>query len=325
MTDSARRRALASVLRALGPFLGLLLVVGLFSAVYGLAYLTPFTSAVNLKTVLVQTVIVAVGAVGMTFVVVSGGIDLSVGSNIALTTVVVAQSLKAGASPAVALLAGLATGGLVGLLNGALTVALRITPFIVTLGTMQIARGLAKALADEQRVVPPESALSLLMKKEPDPAWLVVAPGVWAALLLAAFMALVLRCGVLGVRATAIGSNEATARLCGVPVGRTRILVYVVSGLFTGLAGVLYFARLGQGDPTAAPGEELPVIAAVVIGGASLSGGRGSVFGAVAGALVMAVLKNACNLVELPNYVQEIVVGAVIVAAVALDRLRNRD
>ena len=316
-------RLFRSALKIAGPFLGLLFVLGLFRVVYGDEFTGPFLSSRNLQTVLVQTVIVAVGAIGMTFVVAAGGIDLSVGSSLALSSVVTAKLLKAGCSPWQALVGGVLSGGAVGLANGVLTVGLRITPFITTLGMMQIARGVAKAVAGEQKVDAPENWLPLLVRKDPEPAYLLVAPAVWIAAILAVLMSFVLRRGVLGLRATAVGSNEATARLCGVPVGRTKILVYLVSGLCTGLAGVLYFARVQVGDPTAAVGEELPVIAAVVIGGASLSGGTGSIGGALLGALVMAVLKNGCNLVELPNYVQEIVVGAVIVAAVAVDRFRK--
>ncbi len=314
---------LRSALKMAGPFLGLLLVLGLFRLVYGEEFTGPFFSARNLQTVLVQTVIVAIGAIGMTFVVAAGGIDLSVGSSLALSSVVTAKLLKAGYDPWWALGGGVISGGVVGLANGMLTVGLRITPFITTLGMMQIARGVAKAVAGEQKVDAPENWLPLLVRKDPEPAYLLVAPAVWIAAILAVFMTFLFRRGVLGLRATAIGSNEATARLCGVPVGRTKILVYLVSGLCTGLAGVLYFSRVQVGDPTAAVGEELPVIAAVVIGGASLAGGTGSIGGALLGALVMAVLKNGCNLVELPNYVQEIVVGAVIVAAVAVDRIRK--
>jgi ribose transport system permease protein len=319
MVDSARRDRLRRLLARLGPFLGLIFVVALFGA------LRPeqFFGAVNLRTVPVQAVTVAVAAIGMTFVIASGGIDLSVGSSMALTTVVVATALKSGIAPSLAMLLGILSGALTGLLNGLLTVRLKITPFIVTLGTMKIIRGAAKAIASDQKVDASAEWLPLLVRKDPVPSWILLAPAVWIALLAAIFMGIVLKRGVLGIRAVAVGSNESAARLCGVPVERTKVLVYVVEGLFVGLAGVLYFARLTVGDPTAAPGEELPVIAAVVIGGASLAGGQASVLGSVVGALVMAVLANGCNLVDMPNYVQDIVVGAVIVVAVALDRLRK--
>ena len=135
---------------------------------------------------------------------------------------------------------------------------------------------------------------------------------------------LVLRRTVLGVHTFAVGSNEATARLCGVPVERVKLIVYVLAGLFAGIAGVMQYGRLTVGDPTTAMGLELDVIAAVVIGGGSLSGGRGSITGALLGAFFMSVLANGCTLTGVPTYVQEILVGTIIVAAVGLDRLRRR-
>jgi ribose/xylose/arabinose/galactoside ABC-type transport system permease subunit len=148
-------------------------------------------------------------------------------------------------------------------------------------------------------------------------------PGIWITIFLAAMMALVLKRTVFGTHAYAIGSNEDTARLCGVPVERTKIWIYTLCGLFGGLGGVMTFARISVGDPTAAIGTELNVIAAVVIGGASLAGGKGSILGSMVGALLMAVLANGCNLTGVPNFVQEILIGSIIVAAVAVDRLRS--
>lgn len=312
-----RMRRLADLL---GPFLGLLLVVILFSV------LVPdrFLSLYNMKTVVTQTVIVGLGAVGMTFVIVSGGIDLSVGSAIALASVVTAILLRDGSPPLLAIAGGVATGGLVGLVNGALITRMRLVPFIVTLGTMGIARGVAKWLGDEQKVNAPPGWVADLMVKSPSPSWLLLSPGVWAMFLLALTMGLVLRRTVLGTHTFAIGSNEDTARLCGVRVERTKVAIYTLAGLFAGLAGVMQFARLTVGDPTTAIGKELDIIAAVVIGGGSLAGGSGSILGALIGAFLMSVLANGCTLTGVPNYVQEILVGAIIVIAVAVDRLRRR-
>lgn len=301
-----------------GPIVGLALALVLF------AILVPdrFLSLYNLKTVATQTVIVGLGAIGMTFVMASGGIDLSIGSVVALASVVVALLLKSGASPLVALLGGVAAGALVGAINGLAITRLRIVPFIVTLGTMGIARGVAKWLASEQTVSAPAGWLADLMTKTPEPAWLFVSRGVWITLLLAALAAFVLRRTVFGVHTIAVGSSEPTAHLCGVRVDRIKLAVYVIAGVFAGLAGVMQLGRLTVGDPTTALGLELDVIAAVVLGGASLSGGRGSIAGSLLGAFFMAVLANGCTLTGVPTYVQEIVVGAIIVAAVALDRLR---
>ena len=316
---SGARARLQRALDVAGPAIGLLLVMILFAA------LVPdrFLSAYNFKTIATQTVIVALGAIGMTWVMVSGGIDLSVGSVIALASVVTAVLLREGQPELVALLGGVAIGAALGAVNGLLITRLSIVPFIVTLGTMGIARGAAKYLADEQTVNADAGWLADLMTKTPDPGWLLLAKGVWITLALALVMALLRRRTVFGVHTFAIGSSEATARLCGVPVERVKVLVYVLAGVFGGLAGVLQLGRLTVGDPTTAIGLELDVIAAVVIGGGSLSGGRGSIAGALLGAFFMAVLANGCTLAGVPNYVQEILVGAIIIAAVALDHLRR--
>lgn len=314
-TAGGRRERL---LHLVGPFLGLLIVVVLFGA------LTPdrFLSAYNFKTIAAQTVIVGLGAIGMTFVIVSGGIDLSVGSVIALSSVICALVLREGGSPFVALLAGVAAGAACGLVNGTIIAKLDIVPFIVTLGTMGIARGLAKYLAGEQKIDAPAGWLAEVMAKTPSMRWLLVAPGVWLMVLLAIAMAFVLRSTVLGTHTFAIGSNEATARLCGIRVPRTKIILYAMNGAFAGLAGVMQLSRLTVGDPTTAIGKELDVIAAVVIGGASLSGGVGGILGSLIGAFLMSVLANGCTLTGVPNYVQEILVGVIIIVAVAVDRLR---
>jgi ribose transport system permease protein len=318
-TGDMTQRLPARLMSLAGPFLGLVFVVVLF------AFLAPdrFLSTYNVATVLTQTVIVALGAVGMTFVIVSGGIDLSVGSTIALSSVVTAILLREGAPPVVALGAGVGVGALVGLINGGIIAGAGIAPFIVTLGTMGIARGAAKYLAGEQKVDAPAGWVAELMMKSPEPVWRLIAPGVWLALVMAVAMGLVLQRSVFGTHTVAVGSNEATARLCGIRVKRVKVLVYVLAGLLAGLAGVMQFARLTVGDPTTAFGKELDVIAAVVIGGASLTGGSGTILGSIIGALLMAVLANGCTLMGVPTYVQEILVGAIIIAAVALDRLRR--
>lgn len=313
----ARARKLVSLA---GPLVGLGIALVLF------AVLVPdrFLSLYNFKTVVTQTVIVGLGAIGMTYVMASGGIDLSVGSVIALSSVVTAVILRDGGSPGVALLGGVGTGALAGVLNGALVTRLRIVPFIVTLGAMGIARGFAKYLANEQTVNAPAGWLAELMTKTPDPAWLLVSRGAWVTLVLAGLMIFVLRRTVFGVHVLAVGSNEATAHLCGVRVDRVKVAVYALSGVFAGIAGVMQFGRLTVGDPTTAIGLELDVIAAVVLGGGSLAGGSGSIAGSLLGAFFMAVLSNGCTLAGVPTYVQEILVGAIIIAAVALDRVRQR-
>lgn len=317
MDDNGSGR-IARLLDRFGPFLGLVVVAGLFAAVAP----SGFASAYNAKTILTQSVIVGVCALGMTFVIRSGGIDLSVGSAIAFASVVTALTMKATGSAAAAALAGVAAGAAVGAVNGGLIAGLALPPFIVTLGTLGAARGAAKWLAGEQKVDAPSGWFEQAMSKSSD-APLGLAPGIWLMVLGAVAAAFVLRRTVFGVWTTAIGSNERAALLCGVPVRRTKVWIYVLMGAAAGLAGVLQFGRLTVGDPTTATGKELDVIAAVVIGGASLSGGSGTILGTLVGALLMATLANGCNLSGVPNYVQEILIGGIIVTAVALDRLRQ--
>ncbi|MCH2101226.1 MAG: ABC transporter permease [Planctomycetes bacterium] len=316
---TASRPAIWLMIRPIaGPLLGLLLVLALFW------FLEPdaFLSARNLRTVSVQTVIVGLGAIGMTFVIASGGIDLSIGSVIALSSVVAAAVAKAGYDPMLCAMAGVVTGATCGLINGLVIARLGVIPFIATLGMMGVARGVAKWLASEQKIDAPAGWLESIMSKAEEFRILGLPQAVWLTVLLAVVFGLVLRHTVLGAHTLAIGSNEDTARLCGVRVGRTKVWIYVLCGIFGGLAGVMTFGRLTVGDPTTAIGEELDVIAAVVIGGASLAGGEGRIAGSILGALLMAFLANGCNLTGVPNYVQEILIGVIIVAAVAVDRYR---
>ena len=306
-------------LNRVGPILGLVLVVSIFYFLTPGRYLSPF----NLRVVLGQTVIVAIGAIGMTMIIVSGGIDLSVGSSIALTGVITAVGLRAGITPAIAVASGILLGGLVGLINGVVITRLRVVPFIATLGMLGIARGSAKWLAGEQTVNVPETWVNNLLVLFPKPSWLVLAPGVWVTLILAIIAAIVLRNTVFGRRVFALGSNEMAARACGIATDRLKIWIYGLAGLLIGLAGVMQMSRLRQGDPTVAAGTELDVIAAVVIGGGSLNGGEGTIFGSMVGALIMAFLRNGCQQIGWHNYVQEIIIGSIIVVAVAVDRWRS--
>ena len=308
-------------LNRVGPLLGLALVILVFSLLMEspARYLSPF----NLRIVLSQTVIVAIGAIGMTVIIISGGIDLSVGSTIALTGVVTALSINAGLAPLVAAIAGILIGAFIGIINGTIITRLRVVPFIATLGMLGIARGAAKWLAGQQVVNVPPTWINDLLVIFPKPAWLLVAPGVWIAVVLAIIAGVVLRNTVFGRRIFALGSNEAAARACGIKTERLKIWIYGLAGLMFGLAGLMQMSSLRQGDPTVAVGSELDIIAAVVIGGGSLSGGEGSILGSMIGALIMAFLRNGCQQVGWPNYIQEIIIGGIIVIAVALDRWRT--
>ncbi|MDB4689759.1 ABC transporter permease [Verrucomicrobia bacterium] len=308
-------------LNSFGPLLGLLLVIGLFSLS---AELRPtFFTGGNAKLILTQTVIVATGALGMTLIIVSGGIDLSAGSLVALSSVVAATLLLHDWSPASALILTVLAGGCIGAINGTIIAGFRMVPFIVTLGMMGIARGTAKWLAGNKTVNPEENALNGIMEPiAPQNLW-PLPMGVWITIALAIVMIFVMKYSVFGRYVFAIGSNEDTARLCGIRVRTNKIMIYTLAGLFFGLAGVMQYSRLTQGDPTVAIGLELEIIAAVVIGGASLSGGSGSITGTMLGALIMGVLKSGSSQMNWPTYMQEIIIGIVIILAVGLDKWRQ--
>lgn len=316
------RGRMQTILNWLGPFLGLILVMLIFSSIPEVR--DRFLRGSNLKSVATQSVIVALGALGMTVIIISGGIDLSAASNIALSSVITAFAINAGVPLVIALLCGILTGGLIGLANGGLITSLKLPPFIVTLGMLGIGRGLAKWIAGNQKIDAPMTWVNELMAKSPRPSWLLLAPGVWMIIILSIFMAVVLRYTVFGKHVFAIGSNESTARLCGIGIGKTKIFIYTLAGIFCGLSGVMEFSRLTVGDPTVAIGLELDIIAAVVIGGGSLSGGAGSILGSLIGVFIMSFLRNGCTMMGWPNYIQEIIIGMIIITAVALDHIRHK-
>lgn len=341
MTASQLERGSSSaawgrVLGAIGPVIGLGFVFALF---WTMSLIVPgssrFATVENVELMLRQTAVVGVAALGMTLIIISGGIDLSVASNIALGTVVIATVMQrnSGLAPGTAAAAGVGVCAAAGLLIGLLVAGLKLPPFIVTLGTWGALRGLAKGLAGNTRVYPsPDDPdawrstwLAGLIERLPEARkWMIFPPGVWAMIVLAIVMILVLRYTRFGRHVFAIGSNAQTARLCGVPIGRTTVLIYLLAGALVGVAATLDFSYTGAGDPTGRTGAELDIIAAVVIGGASLSGGQGSIIGTILGALIITVVSNGCTKIGLPNWVQEVVTGAIIVFAVTLDRLRHR-
>jgi len=306
-----------SLLDRTGTLLGLILVALIFGLLVGSQFFAP----ANVELMARQTAIVCTAALGMTIVIALGGIDLSVGSMISLATVVIALLLRRDASPLVAALGGIGAASICGLLNGVLITQLRLVPFIVTLGTMLVIRGAAKGLAEECRIEAPMTWLNDMLRTAPGRIGLP--GGIWTVIVLALIVAALLRYTVFGRHVFAIGSNERMARLCGVPIARTKIVVYTLSAALTGVAGLLQFSKLAVGDPTVAIGTELDVIAAVIIGGGSLLGGRGTVAGTIMGAGIMAIIQIGCTQKGLASWVQQILTGAIIVAAVALDRVRT--
>jgi ribose transport system permease protein len=312
----------SALLGTMGPIVGLFFVFAIFAMLEPRTFLT----LDNLQIILLNTAVVGTAALGATVIIISGGIDLSVGSNIALCTVVMALCRLHGMTPSAAALLGIVAGASVGLLIGTLVTRFNLSSFIVTLGLWGAVRGLAKRLAGGSEISTPPSWISrLLQMLPPGQRWMIVPPGVWLLLILSLFVAAVLRYTRFGRHVFAIGSNEQTARLCGVPIARTKIFIFVFATVFAGIAGVLQFSYLNNlGDPTTANGYELNVIAAVVIGGASLSGGKGNIFGTLVGALLMTVVANGCNKVpSLTNADQDIVTGAIIVAAAGFDQFRQ--
>ena len=326
MSEGSDARRTAWIKRALAvPWFGPLAALVFVYLLFALLVPDTFARSANLVTMARQTVVVGIAAIGMTMVIISGGIDLSVGSSVALATVVIARALNAGAGPFLAVLAGIAVSALAGLLVGSVVAWGRIAPFVVSLGAMTILRGSAKGLAHEQKIDADARGMDALLGVLPDDqSFMLFPPGVWIFVVLAVIFAGILQYARFGRHVFAIGSNERTARLCGVRVEAVKVGVYALSGALAGLAGVMEFATLTVGDPTDSIGLELEVIAAAVIGGASLLGGEGSIVGSVVGASLMTVIKTGSTHLGLPNWVEEVITGGIIVTAVAVDRVRHR-
>ncbi|GAB4518177.1 MAG: ABC transporter permease [Anaerolineae bacterium] len=314
---------LADFIARYGIFLVLLLMV------IGLTILTPiirdgeqlFLTTRNLLSVLQQASINAIIAVGMTYVIISGGIDLSVGSIVALVGVIAAQLMRdANIGPVGGFAVAVSVGILCGVFNGWLITVFKLSPFIATLGTMGIFRGIAMVLAQGRSVYGfDRSFLQIFAGRVGD-----VPVSVIVMILVAVIFWLVLRYTKFGKYTIAIGGNEETAKLAGIPVNRYKLGIYSLGGFLTGIGGALLLARLSSGDPTFGRLFELDAIAATVMGGTSLSGGEGSIAGTIVGALIISLVRNAQNLYNVPGFWQEFIVGSVIVLAVMLDQWRRQ-
>ncbi|WP_199399139.1 ABC transporter permease [Zhihengliuella sp. ISTPL4] len=278
----------------------------------------------NIATVLLSTAVIGILALGTTFVIITGGIDLSIGTGMALCAVMTGVLITNMGLPVwIGVIGGIATGVLMGLVNGVNITFLRLPPFIATLAMMMIAGGLALVISNVAPIYFSTSAPDF--KKI---ALGVLIPGIPNAVLITAALAivawLVLSKTLLGRYTFAIGSNEEATRLSGVNTRRWTILIYMFAGAFTGIAGIVIAARLDSAQPQIGTGYELQAIAAVIIGGTSLLGGRGSILGTVIGALIMSVLVNGLRIMSIQPEWQNIVVGVVVLLAVFLDSLRNR-
>jgi ribose transport system permease protein len=296
--------------RQLGTAVGLVVLGALLPA------LTPhFLTVSNLLSVVEQTAINAIIAAGMTYVILSAGIDLSVGSVLALSGVVLASALQRGLPAPVAIVVCLATGASCGLINGLLITAGRLPPFIATLGMMSVARGAALLYTDGRPISGFSAAFRSLSTARPA---MIPAPIILMAVVYVAAH-LVLTRTTFGRYVYAIGGNEEATRLSGVRVGLHKTMVYVIAGAMSAIAAVTLTARLNSAQPIAGIMYELDAIAATVIGGTSLMGGSGTLTGTLIGALIMGVLRNGLNLLGISSFLQQVVIGGVIIAAVLVD------
>lgn len=303
------------MIQRLLPFLTL---IALF---VGLSLASPyFLTYTNLSSVVRQTAVINTMALGMTMIIIAGGIDLSVGAVLAFSGLLGTMAMEAGLPIAYGVALGLLCGLFWGTTNGLLITQLKINPFIVTLGTLGIARGVTLIISNGLPVHRIPQQFSFLGEGN-----LLGVPFVlWILVFCAGLTHLILEHTRMGRYAFAIGSNPEAAYYTGIPVAFYTTAVYAYSGLLCGLAGMIEASRLMTGQPTAGQGYELQVIAAVVIGGGSLRGGEGSVVGTLVGAFIMGLLSNGSDLLGISPYLQQAIIGAVIILAVAVDELRKR-
>jgi ribose transport system permease protein len=314
------RRSLRAGLQQFLAFASLLVIFAFFSIV------SPnFFNYGNVTNILFSTVVIGTLALGTTFVIITGGIDLSIGTGMALCAVMSGVLIvNAGIPLPLGVLGAILFGGLIGLVNGLNVAVLGLPPFIATLAMMLVAQGLALVLSDSTPIY-----------FDQTPSYIDISigsiipgtdfPNAVLILALAAVVAgVLLNKTVLGRYTYSIGSNEEATALSGIDVRRWKILIYTLAGLFTGLAGVMISARLGSAQPATGMGYELQAIAAVVIGGTSLSGGKGSIVGTVIGALIISVLNNGLQIMSIPQEWQNVILGCVILLAVYADRARKR-
>lgn len=321
-----------SSLHKLSALLTLLLLILAFS------FTSPaFLSVNNGLTVLLQTSVIGLLAIGMTLVIITGGIDLSVGSVLALSGVVTGLAIKAGIPVMPAMAFGIVAGAFCGFINGLVITKLRITPFVATLGMMMIARGVALQLTGAAPISRLGEAFGQLgngsffriVEMQANGFPKVIFPGIPYPAVLLVVMALIggflLQRRQIGRHIFSVGSNEEAARLSGVKVDRTKTWAYTASGALAGLAGMVLMSRLVTVQPNEGVMYELDAIAASVIGGASLMGGVGSISGSMIGAFIIGVLRNGLNMAGTSAFIQQIIIGIVVIGAVYIDQIRNRN
>ncbi|AKF92779.1 ribose ABC transporter permease [Brevibacillus laterosporus] len=301
-------------LQQMGPLLGLFLLVIILSIVS-----SDFLTVSNIFNVLRQVSINALIAFGMTFVILTGGIDLSVGSTLALSSALSAGLMASGGDPFLAIVVGLLAGLVMGAFNGILVAKGNVAPFIATLATMTVFRGLTLVYTEGKPITGLPDTFGLVGKSF---FLQIPMPVIW---MLLSFVALyfILKHTTFGRHVYALGSNEEATRLSGVSTTKVKIWVYSISGLFASLAGIILTSRLNSAQPTAGTSYELDAIAAVVLGGTSLSGGKGWIVGTLIGAMIIGVLNNGLNLLNVSSFYQLVAKGAVILIAVLLDRSKK--
>ena len=304
------------LLGKLGPLLGLLLIVVVITI------LNPsFMTTDNILNILRQVSISALIAFGMTFVILTGGIDLSVGSTLALTGAVAASMLASGMDPMLAILAALTLGAVLGAINGIIIAKGNVAPFIATLATMTIFRGLTLVFTDGRPISGLGDAVTFQMLGK---GYFLGIP-VPVVTMIIAFIALyfIMHKTTFGRRVYAVGGNEGASKLSGINVDRVKIAVYSLTGMLAALSALILTSRLNSAQPTAGTSYELDAIAAVVLGGTSLTGGKGWIFGTLVGALIIGVLNNGLNLIGVSSFFQQVVKGVVILIAVLIDRKKT--
>ncbi|WP_400162715.1 ABC transporter permease subunit [Brevibacillus sp. TJ4] len=304
-----------NVLKRMGPLLGLALIVIVLSVTT-----ENFLTVSNIFNVLRQISINALIAFGMTFVILTGGIDLSVGSILALSSAVTAGLMTGGMDTSLAVLVGLLAGAVMGAINGVIVAKGKVAPFIATLATMTIFRGLTLVYTEGKPITGLNEDFGMLGKgfflEIPMPViWMLIS---------FAILYFILRHTTFGRHVYALGSNEEATRLSGISTSRVKVMVYSISGLFAALSGIILTSRLNSAQPTAGTSYELDAIAAVVLGGTSLSGGNGWIVGTLIGAMIIGVLDNGLNLLNVSSFYQAVVKGAVILLAVLIDRSKAK-
>ena len=304
------------MLGKLGPLLGLFLIVIVITA------LNPsFMTTDNILNILRQVSISALIAFGMTFVILTGGIDLSVGSTLALTGAIAASMLASGMDPVLTMFTALLIGAILGAINGVIIAKGKVAPFIATLATMTIFRGLTLVFTEGRPISDLGNEISFQMLGK---GYFFGVP-VPVVTMIVAFFALyfIMHKTTFGRRVYAVGGNEGAAKLSGINVDRIKIAVYSLTGMLAALSALILTSRLNSAQPTAGTSYELDAIAAVVLGGTSLTGGRGWIFGTLVGALIIGVLNNGLNLIGVSSFFQQVVKGLVILVAVLIDRKKT--